>query len=231
MPDAHDAARRRLLEALGHDFADEALLADALTHRSFRNEHPKLARTDNERLEFLGDAVLGMGVAALLADAHPEIGEGKLTRLRAAVVCEATLAAVARALGVGEALRLGRGEERSGGREKPRLLASAVEAIIGAVLQDGGPLPALELVNRLFADAAREASHRRDAKSRLQEWAQSEHGATPTYRILETSGPDHARTFRVAVELEGDTLAEGEGRSKAEAERLAAEAALSAGRE
>ena len=125
MPDARDAARRRLLDALDHRFADEAWLVDALTHRSFVNEKPALARADNERLEFLGDAVLGMAVAALLAEAHPDAGEGELTRLRADVVCEASLARVAVGLGIGEALRLGRGEERSGGREKPRLRRTA----------------------------------------------------------------------------------------------------------
>jgi ribonuclease-3 len=226
MPDPHDAARRRLLEALGHSFAEEALLVDALTHRSFRNEQPRLARADNERLEFLGDAVLGMGVAALLADAYPEAGEGELTRLRADVVCEGSLASVARALGVGEALRLGKGEERSGGRDKPRLLASAMEAIVGAVLTDGGADPALGLVERLFEAQISSASGRRDVKSRLQEWAQRVHGATPAYRILRSEGPDHERVFHVAVELDGELLAEGRGRSKAGAERDAAQRAL-----
>lgn len=229
MPDPHDAARRRLHEALGHEFEQEALLVDALTHRSFRNERPALARADNERLEFLGDAVLGMGVAALLADAYPDAGEGALTRLRADVVCEASLAAVARELGVGEALRLGKGEERSGGRDKPRLLASAMEAIVGAVLTDGGHEPALALVERLFADQVAQASGRRDVKSRLQEWAQRVHGATPIYRVLRAEGPDHERVFHVAVELEGQPLAEGQGRSKAEAERRAARKALTDG--
>ncbi len=226
MPDPHDAARRRLLEALGHSFAEEALLVDALTHRSFRNERPKLARADNERLEFLGDAVLGMGVASLLADAYPEAGEGELTRLRADVVCEASLASVARELGVGEALRLGKGEERSGGRDKPRLLASAMEAIVGAVLSDGGADPALALVERLFEDQVANATGRRDVKSRLQEWAQRVHGQTPVYDVVRTEGPDHERTFHVTVALGEELLAEGRGRSKGQAERHAAQQAL-----
>ena len=226
MPDAHDAARRRLLEALGHAFRDEAWLADALTHRSFVNEKPNLARADNERLEFLGDAVLGMSIAALLAEVHPDAGEGELTRLRADVVCEASLARVAIQLQLGEALRLGRGEERSGGREKPRLLASAMEAVVGAVLADGGATAALALVERLFAEQVRGASAERDAKSRLQERVQSERGRTPTYRVLASSGPDHARVFRVAVVVDDDVLGEGEGRSKGEAESRAAEDAL-----
>jgi len=228
MPDPHDAARRRLHEALGHAFEQEALLADALTHRSFKNERPDLARTDNERLEFLGDAVLGMGVAALLAEAYPEAGEGELTRLRADVVCEASLADVARSLEVGDALRLGKGEERSGGRDKPRLLASAMEAIVGAVLTDGGAGPALELVERLFSEQVARASGARDVKSRLQEWAQRVHGATPVYRVLRAEGPDHERVFHVVVELAGEALAEGTGRSKSEAERSAARKALAA---
>jgi len=228
MPDPYDVARRRLHQALGHEFEQEALLVDALTHRSFRNERPKLARADNERLEFLGDAVLGMGVAALLAEAYPEAGEGALTRLRADVVCEGSLASVARELEVGAALRLGKGEERSGGRDKPRLLASAMEAIVGAVLTDGGAGPALELVERLFAEQVAQASGLRDVKSRLQEWAQRVHGATPVYRLLSSEGPDHERVFHVSVDLEGNTLAEGRGRSKAEAERSAARKALAA---
>lgn len=228
MPDPHDAARRSLLEALDHSFQEEALLEDALTHRSFRNERPKLARADNERLEFLGDAVLGMGVAALLAEAYPEAGEGELTRLRAEVVCEASLASVARELGVGDALRLGKGEENTGGRDKPRLLASAMEAIVGAVLTDGGAAPALALVERLFEAQIAGASGRRDVKSRLQEWAQRDRGETPVYRVVRTEGPDHERTFHVAVALGDELLAEGQGRSKAEAERNAAQRALDA---
>lgn len=214
--------------ALGHEFAQPDLLRDALTHRSFRNERPHLARQDNERLEFLGDAVLGMRVATLLFETFPDAPEGALTRKRAALVCEATLADIARDLDLGPALRLGRGEDRSGGREKPRLLASALEALIGAVYMDGGIDAAFAVVDRLFADRIEAATARRDAKSRFQELVQARRHETPTYRLLRTDGPDHDRRFTVALEVGGETVAQGTGRSKGDAERDAARKALAA---
>ena len=228
MPDPEDAARRRLHAALGHTFGDESLLRDALTHRSFRNENPTLAPHDNERLEFLGDAVLGMGVAMLLAEAHPEEREGELTRRRADLVCESGLMEVAATLGIGDAMRLGRGEERSGGRTKARLLASATEAIVGAVLVDAGAEAALALVRELFEPRLHQARGRRDVKSRLQELSQATSGHTPTYEVVSTSGPDHARSFEVAVRIDQETFPSAKGRSKGEAERLAAKLALNA---
>lgn len=220
-----------LQAALGHQFADESLLVAALTHRSFRNERPKLAPRDNERLEFLGDAVLGMATADMLMRAFPTAREGELTRRRAEVVCEAGLAQVAVDLQLGTALRLGRGEERSGGREKPRLLASALEAVIGAVAMDVGIPAALPVVEALLSSRVLEASATRDAKSRFQEQIQALHGTTPRYRLLESLGPDHAREFRVAVEVAGEIWSEGVGRSKAEAEHAAATSALERGSE
>src|SRR5688500_16490106 len=135
---AADVAMARLQEGLGHRFQRPELLLEAVTHRSFRHERPQEARGDNERLEFLGDSVLGAAAAVLLFERYPGASEGELTRRRADLVCEPNLALIARDLGVGEALRVGRGEERSGGRDKPRLLASAFEACIGAVFLDGG---------------------------------------------------------------------------------------------
>ena len=214
--------------ALGHVFRDPDLLLDALTHRSLRNERPKLARQDNERLEFLGDAVLGMRVATLLFEAFPTAREGTLTRQRAGLVCAATLADIARDLGLGPALRLGRGEDRSGGRDKPRLLASALEALIGAVYVDAGIEAAFGVIDRLFADRLERAPARRDAKSRFQELVQARHHETPTYRLVRSEGPDHDRHFTVAVEVGGQTVAEGTGRSKGDAERDAARKALAA---
>lgn len=221
-----EAMRRGVAERLGHDFAQPELLRDALTHRSFRNERPNEAPADNERLEFLGDAVLGAGVAYLLHQAFPEAREGELTRRRAELVSEGGLLTAAEDLALGAALRLGKGEARSGGRQKPRLLASAVEACLGAVYLDGGPDAALEAVRRLFGERVHTASARRDAKSRLQEIVQGRQRTTPRYVHLAARGPDHARIFEAAVEVDGEEIARGEGRSKADAERAAAIAAL-----
>ena len=214
-----------LEERLGHTFHSQDLLLTALTHRSYRNEHPTIDE-DNERLEFLGDAALGMITAELLFAARPEASEGELTRLRAELVCEAGLRSVADELDLGASLRLGKGEERSGGREKARLLCSAFEALIGALLVDVGYADARRVVRRLFDSRLQEVSAERDSKSRLQELMQRTQSLTPRYELLETSGPDHARTFHVAVLADGEILARGSGSSKARAEQNAATSAL-----
>lgn len=208
--------------ALGHEFDDPTLLRDALTHRSFRNEKPDLSPRDNERLEFLGDAVLGVVVGSLLFDAFPDAREGELTRKRADLVCEGTLAEIATELHVGPALRLGRGEDKSGGRTKPRLLASTLEALIGAIHADAGFDAAAGAARRLFEPRLADATDRRDPKSRLQELVQARHRETPTYRLLKTEGPDHDRRFFVALDVAGEVVARGQGRSKSEAEQDAA---------
>lgn len=214
-------------EALGHRFDDPTHLRDALTHRSFANERPDLAPADNERLEFLGDAVLSQVASSLLFARFPGATEGELTRRRADLVCEAGLAEIARDVGLGPALRLGKGEDRSGGREKPRLLSSALEACIAAVFLDAGAATAMEVVgNLLEPHLDLEAPGARDFKTRMQELAQSQRRPAPRYAVLETTGPDHARQFRVACNLDGEQLAEGQGRSKLEAEQDAARAAL-----
>jgi len=226
----HDAERMAAVaEALGHRFEREELLRDALTHRSYANERPKLAPSDNERLEFLGDAVAGFVVSGMLWERFPDAPEGELTRRRADLVCEATLAAIAKDLGIGEALRLGRGEERSGGRDKPRLLASALEACLGAVFLDGGELAAVRVGRSLFADRIDGVTPgASDFKSRVQELVQARHGTTPRYEVLAAEGPDHDRTFRVAIVVRDRTVGEGSGRSKGEAEQAAAERAWAA---
>lgn len=221
-----EAALELVARALGHRFADPAHLVAALTHRSFRNERPQLAPRDNERLEFLGDAVLDLVVAELLVATYPNAREGELTRRRADLVCEATLAEVARELAVGAALRLGRGEDRSGGRQKPRLLASALEALVGAVHVDGGAEASSPLVARLLEGRLTEADDARDPKSLLQERLQQVHGSAPSYRLVGTHGPEHDQRFVALVEIEGRELGRGEGRSKADAERSAAGLAL-----
>lgn len=212
--------------ALGYEPVDPRLLRDALTHRSYANERPRHAPRDNERLEFLGDSVVGLVVSTLLWERFPDAPEGELTRRRADLVCEPTLAEIARYVGIGEALRLGRGEQRSGGRDKPRLLASALEACFGAVYLEGGVEAAMRVGRGLFEGRiAQTPPGASDFKSRVQELVQSERGVTPRYRLLSTQGPDHARLFRVAIQIGDEVLGEGEGRSKGEAEQAAAERA------
>ena len=222
-----DDAAQALCNALGYSFADSGLLIDALTHRSFKNENPDVASTDNERLEFLGDAVVGLVVASMLYVRFPEADEGELTRRRADLVSEKGLTEAAEAIGVGPAMRLGKGEEKSGGRSKPRLLSSALEACIGAIYSDGGAEAAFAAARRVFELRLQtSAPGHRDAKSRAQEWAQAHLGGTPSYRLLSSEGPDHQREFTVALELHDEEVAVGTGRSKVEAEQAAAEAAL-----
>jgi ribonuclease-3 len=228
-----DAPFETVATALGHEFAHPDLLRDALTHRSYANERPKDARTDNERLEFLGDSVVGLVVSTMLWERFPDAPEGELTRRRADLVCEPSLAEIARAVGLGDALRLGRGEERSGGRDKPRLLASALEACFAAVYLDGSEAAAMRVGRQLFGSRIdRTTPGASDFKSRVQELVQSQRGITPRYEVLSAAGPDHERLFHVAVRIGEDTLGEGTGRSKGEAEQAAAEVAwtrLSAG--
>ena len=222
----HEEARQ-LCERLGYSFTNSGLLLDALTHRSFKNENPDIASTDNERLEFLGDAVLGLVVSSILCTQFSDADEGELTRRRADLVSEKGLTEAAEALGVGPALRLGKGEEKSGGREKPRLLSSALEACLGAIYSDGGAEAAFDVARRIFEPRLHTAAPgRRDAKSRAQEWAQAHLGGTPSYRVVGSEGPDHDREFTVALELHDEEIATGTGRSKLEAEQSAAETAL-----
>jgi ribonuclease-3 len=212
---------------LGYSFADRLLLIDALTHSSFAHERPELSRTDNDRLEYMGDAVLQWAVSALLLERFGEATAGELTRRRADLVCEEGLAHIARAVGVGPGLRLGRGEERSGGRDKPRLLASALEAVIAAVYLDGGADASMAVCRALFETRLLQmAPGARDFKTRMQEVLQRRGQRPPNYELLSVRGPDHARCFEVALRLDGEELGRGEGRSKLEAEQAAAERAL-----
>lgn len=210
--------------ALGYRFDDPALLAEALTHRSYESEYAGV--TSNERLEFLGDAVLGLVVAEELFRGR-DLAEGEMAKVRAAVVNETSLAAVARRIGVGPELRLGRGEEATGGRDKPSILADAMEAILGAVYLDGGPAAARGVIlgtwSALIAERAA-APGRRDYKTRLQE-VLARQGATPVYAV-EGSGPDHDRTFVAVVTALGRRLGGGTGTSKKRAQQEAARRAL-----
>ena len=216
------------LEARLGTAVDPALLERALTHRSYAYEHGGLPT--NERLEFLGDAVLGLAVTDALYRDHPDLPEGQLAKLRASVVNTRALAAVARELGLGDWLRLGRGEEVTGGRDKNSILADTTEAVLGAVYLDRGVAAALALVHRLFDPLMRAASEdgaALDWKTALQELTATRTMGVPQYRLSE-SGPDHAKSFCAVVLVAGAARGEGAGRSKKEAEQAAAEAAFTA---
>ena len=209
---------------LGHRFEARELLLEALTHRSFANEKQQLAPRDNERLEFLGDAVLSLVTSQLLWERFPKASEGELTRRRADLVCEASLAAVAKEIGLNTYLRLGKGEKKSGGEHKPRLLASALEACFGALWLDGGATAAFASGLALFASRfEEERPGARDFKSRLQERLQGLRLAAPRYELLRVEGPDHERSFWVNVRVDGKVVGSGSGRSKLEAEQAAAQ--------
>jgi ribonuclease-3 len=223
-----DERLTRISEQLGHTFHEPSHLLHALTHRSYAHEQPRSRVGDNERLEFLGDSIVGAAAAEILFQSFPNAPEGELTRRRAELVCERSLAKIAEELELGEALRLGRGEERSGGRKKPRLLASALEACIGAVFLDGGFTAAHQSAHRVLTPAVEMAAPgSSDFKSRLQEQLQGEKRGAPRYEVTELEGPEHARIFHVAVTLDGARLGEGSGRNKLEAEQSAAQQALS----
>lgn len=219
----------RLMVALAYRFADSRLLASALTHRSYSNERPDHDVPCNERLEFLGDAVLALVVSDELYRRRPDLPEGELTRMRAGIVNRHALATVARRLDLGSALLLGRGEEKSGGRDKDNLLADALEALFAAVYCDGGLAAAQEVLLPLLAeaiDAALAEGSDNDFKTALQELLQRQRRALPEYRLREVSGPDHDRCFVVEAVIEEVIWGAGEGRSKKDAEQRAARAAL-----
>ncbi|MCU1371340.1 MAG: ribonuclease [Ilumatobacteraceae bacterium] len=213
------AALAAFCERLGHAFADADLLGQALTHRSWCAENA--GYRSNERLEFLGDSVLGLVVTDDLYALLPDAGEGQLSRMRAAVVCSSALAEMAVELDLGEVLLLGKGERASGGRERPSILADAMEAVIGAVFLDGGINAASELVSRLVAPRLVTAGAP-DHKSRLHELAASEPQREVVFEITE-QGPEHDKTFHARVVLDGVPLGTGVGRSKKQAEQAAAQ--------
>ena len=219
-----------LEEKLGYTFTNPALLENALTHSSFANENKSRGAQSNERLEFLGDSVLGMVTADYLYRAHPDLPEGVLTRTRAALVCEESLAEVAGLLDLGSYLKLGKGEEAGGGRERPSIVADAVEAVIAAIYLDGGIGSARKVIRRFILDREEEKAASRDYKTALQELIQRESGQVLSYELLGESGPDHDKTFTkrfaVEVELDGQSVGFGEGRTKKEAEQMAAKTAI-----
>jgi len=218
-----------LEQGIDYVFNDRALGHQALTHKSFSNEGGTDPDAHNERLEFLGDAVLELAISDQLYRNYPDIPEGELTRLRAELVSEKGLLPVARQLDLGGGLLLGRGEEKSGGRKKPSLLTDALEALLGAVYCDGGFSAVCRVVERLFAKrmaVMAESRYGSDYKTHLQELLQGRYAVLPLYRMAHVSGPDHRRIYTMEVRFEDTLLGVGEGSSKKHAEQQAAAAAL-----
>ena len=216
-------------DTIGHEFKNPALLTEALTHRSYLNEHREFTGSHNERLEFLGDAVLELATTDFLFHKYPAKPEGELTAYRAALVNTVSLAESAHALGLGDYLLLSKGEARDTGRARDVILADAFEAVIGALYLDAGYAAAEAFIAaQLYGkiDAVVEGQTHKDAKSRFQELAQEKKGITPRYETLDETGPDHARVFTVGVFLHDREIARGEGHSKQDAEQEAAKHAL-----
>ena len=230
---------------LGHAFANADLLRRAFTHRSFANEQAnrpgqgvanmedaagtaQASKRDNERLEFLGDAVLDLVISHLLMDAHPRMSEGELSNARAALVSEPALADIARTQDFGDKLLLGKGEETSGGRDKPSLLSDTFEAVIAAIYLDGGFLSAQKAITTIFEARvlAAKGEETLDFKTRLQEHVQALGQPAPTYTVIEETGPDHEKHFTVAAMVAAQELGRGEGKTKKSAEQAAAQRAL-----
>ena len=218
-----------LQQTLGISFNDPSLLEQALVHSSYVNENPGFASASNERLEFLGDAVLGLVVAEKLYQDFPHSAEGEMTRLRAALVRRDALACVARTIKLGDYLYLGRGEEASGGRRKPANLAGALEAMIAAVFLDQGSTTTRDFILRLLDEELQKVASQGggvDYKSQLQELIQAREQQTPTYYVIEAKGADHDKRFTVEVRAGDTVLGTGSGKSKKEAETEAARSAL-----
>ena len=222
-----------LEERLGYSFRNRALLETALTHSSYANENRASGIVCNERLEFLGDSVLGVTVADFLYRHFPDMPEGRMTRLRAELVCEQSLHRVALELHLGDYLRLGKGEEHNGGRKRASILSDAVEAVIAAMYLDAGMETAAGFIHRCLLDDVRaiETPTFTDYKTSLQELVQRHSGQVLSYELVGEEGPDHAQTVRVQVCLNGDPIGRGIGRTKKEAEQTAAANALEALRE
>ena len=217
-----------LEQKLGYSFRDRALLETALTHSSWANEARGEGRPCNERLEFLGDSVLGFSVAQYLYKHYPDMPEGKMTRLRAELVCEQSLVRMADQLDLGAHLYLGRGEEQGGGRQRASILADAMEAIFAAVLLDSDFHQAERTVLALLGEslALDRPGGGQDSKTALQELVQSKSGQVLSYHLISAVGPDHQKVFEVEVRLNDEVVGAGSGRSKKEAEQVAASAAL-----
>ena len=212
-------------EKIGYQFQQEGLLRQALMHSSYANEHRMKKLSDNERLEFLGDAVLEIVTSDFLYHEHTDVPEGELTRVRASIVCEQTLAFCTRALNLGDYLFLGKGEDQTGGRKRKSILSDAFEAIIGAIYLDGGFANAKEFIHRFVLNNVEHMQLFYDSKTILQELIQGRHEQL-SYELIDESGPDHDKQFTVAVLVDGERVSEGEGHTKKAAEQQAAYQAL-----
>lgn len=220
----NEANLRKLQEELGYRFKDPALLVRSLTHVSYERQK---SEGHNEVLEFLGDAVLDLAISDLLMRKNPEKPEGVLSKMRAALVNATALAEKAANLDLGSLMRIGKGEELSGGRSKPSILAGAFEAVLGAVYRDGGYQPAQQVVERYFgADVTAKRLGQHDYKTRLQEISQMLFRAPPVYQVVSETGPDHEKFFVTEITVGGNVLGKGEGRSKKQSEQAAAKKAL-----
>lgn len=216
-----------LEKGLGYVFQDKALLTNALTHSSFANENRDQGICDNERLEFLGDAVLGFVVAEYLFRRFPDRPEGELTRIRADLVCETNLARQAATVRLGDHLLLGHGEDQGGGRKRASIVSDAMESVIAAAYMDGGFEAAKGIIDRLILrDVPTGRPHNFDYKTALQELVQRKKDQVLHYELIHESGPDHDKHFQVQVQLNGKTVGQGEGSSKKRAEQAAAECAI-----
>ena len=212
---------------LGYQFQNPKLLDHALTHSSYANEHHLGSISSNERLEFLGDSVLGMIVADHLYRTFPDLPEGDLTRIRANLVCEGSLVLVAKEWDLGRYLKLGKGENACGGRSRPSILADAVEAVLAAVFLDGGLAHDRDIIQRFLLDRMEQVNRAsRDHKTYLQELVQRKSGQVLSYELIGESGPDHNKTFQMQVLLNGQPIGQGPGHSQKEAEQAAANAAI-----
>jgi ribonuclease III len=227
-PSIKEQKFNQLQDRLGIHFRNDKLLKQAFTHSSYVNEHRRKPYEDNERLEFLGDAVLELTVSNYLFEKYPMMSEGELTKLRAAIVCEPSLVVFANQLSFGEFVLLGKGEEMTGGRERPAMLADVFESFIGALYLDAGLEPVVQFLQKVVFPRIDEGafSHVMDFKSQLQELIQRDNCGTLQYKILQEKGPAHNREFISTVLLNGETLGTGIGKSKKEAEQRAAELAL-----
>jgi len=217
-----------LIKILSYEFKDISLLYEALRHSSFINEQPESDLRDNERFEFLGDAVLNLAIGHILMQQNPHLKEGDLSRIRANLVNESQLAKIARSMNLGDHIQLGKGELQTEGWEKNSILANAFEAVIAAVYLDGGFEPARHIIHQHFStllDSDETSTVNYDYKSQLQEWVQNTHRIIPSYTLIQEKGPDHDKTFKVRLQIH-NLVAEGMGKSKKMAEQAAAKQAL-----
>lgn len=219
-------------ELIGYTFGDRSVLLQSLTHKSYGHEfyqEKPIALRDNERLEFLGDAILDVIISDLLLETFPHANEGQLSKMRAAIVNEKTLAQLARTIMIQECIRLGKGEAQTGGQDKPSILSSTFEAIIAAIYLDGGFAAVYPVVRHIFSPLFAQEEGLitfYDHKTQLQEIVQARWKVTPSYHLIEAIGPDHAKIFEIEVRMNGRTLAIARGSSKKEAEQNAARAAI-----